>query len=531
MPAPSMDYDAYRLLVQEVKDYAIYMLDPKGTILSWNAGAQRLKGYAPEEIIGKHFSIFYEKQDVLNKEPQRELEAAAMEGRVEDEGWRVRKDGTRFWANVVITALHDEKGKLRGFAKVTRDITDRRKTEEMLREQAAQLERRVQERTLDLEKANRMKDEFIATLSHELRTPITSITGWVQMLQEGSLTPLQQRKALEVIDRNLATQAQLIDDLLNVSRIVAGKLGIDMQSVYPAPLVDEAIDSLLPTAKAKSIKVTRDLDESIGPMQIDPPRFHQIIWNLLINAVKFTPKKGHIHISLKRLNSSALLHVSDSGEGIDPEFLPYIFDRFQQADRSYARKHGGLGVGLTIVKYLVEMHGGTVYAESEGLGKGSTFSIKLPIPALASPATAAAKQQSETDKAALKGARILIVEDEPDTREMLVHALKQRGAKPLAAESAKQALRLLEKEDCDLVVSDIGMPGVDGYMFMRKMRVAKSAVSKLPAIALTAYAAGEDRRLATEAGFNAHIAKPISLTELIHVIGKLLGPSKIERMI
>jgi PAS domain S-box-containing protein len=220
-----MDYDAYRLLVQEVKDYAIFMLDPKGTILSWNAGAQRLKGYAPEDIIGKHFSIFYEKQDVLNKKPQRELEAAAMEGRVEDEGWRVRKDGTRFWANVVITALHDEKGKLRGFAKVTRDITDRRKTEDMLREQAAQLERRVQERTLDLEKANRMKDEFIATLSHELRTPITSITGWVQMLQEGGLTPPQQRKALEVIDRNLATQAQLIDDLLNVARIVAGKLG------------------------------------------------------------------------------------------------------------------------------------------------------------------------------------------------------------------------------------------------------------------------------------------------------------------
>lgn len=273
MATPSMDYDAYRLLVQEVRDYAIFMLGPKGKILSWNAGAQRLKGYTPEEIVGKHFSIFYEKDDVADKKPQHELERASMDGRVEDEGWRVRKDGSRFWANVVITAMHDDKGKLRGFAKITRDVTDRRKAEDALRNQAALLERRVRERTAQLEKANRTKDEFIATLSHELRTPITSITGWVQMLQEGSLTPPQQRKALEVIDRNLVTQAQLIDDLLNVSRIVAGKLRIDLQPIYPGPVIEEAIDSLLPTMKAKSMKLTRDLDSRIGPMQIDPARF------------------------------------------------------------------------------------------------------------------------------------------------------------------------------------------------------------------------------------------------------------------
>ena len=498
MSTPSMEYDLYRLLVQEVKDYAIFMLDPKGKVVSWNAGAQRLKGYTPDEIIGKHFSTFYEKHDIAKKRPQRELETASMEGRVEDEGWRVRKDGTRFWANVVITALHDEKGKLRGFAKITRDMTGRRKGEDALREQAAQLEKRVQERTLELEKANRAKDEFIATLSHELRTPITSITGWVQMLQEGSLTPPQQRKALEVIDRNLATQAQLIDDLLNVSRIVAGKLRIDMQPVYPALLVEEAIDSVLPAVKAKSMKLTRDLDASIGPMQIDPPRFHQIIWNLLTNALKFTPKRGHVHVSLKRVSSSALLRISDSGEGIDPEFLPYVFDRFQQADASYARKHGGLGVGLTIVKYLVELHGGTVSAESTGIGKGSTFTVTLPIPALTSRTDAFEKQRSGNDKAALKDARILIVEDEADTREMLAHALKQRGAKPVGADSAKQAFQLLEKDGWDLVISDIGMPEVDGYTFMRKVRAMKSSVSKIPAIALTAYAGEEDRKLAND---------------------------------
>jgi hypothetical protein len=374
------------------------MLDPSGKILSWNAGAQRMKGYSPEGVIGKHFSMFYEPDEVAHKKPQRELATASMEGRVEDERWRLRKDGTRFWANVVITALHDEKGKLRGFAKVTRDMTEQRKAEDSLREHAAQLEKRVEKRTLELEKANRMKDEFIATLSHELRTQKTSITGWVQMLQEGNLTPTQQRKALEVIDRNLATQAQLIDDLLNVSRIVAGKLRVEMQSVYPAPLVEESIDSVLPTAKAKGLKVTQDLDNTIGPMQIDPPRFHQIIWNLLTNALKFTPKHGRIHITLKRLGSSALLQVSDSGEGIDPDFLPRIFDRFQQADVTYTRKRGGLGVGLTIVKYLVEMHGGTVTAESGGIGKGSTFSVTLPIPALALNNSTNAKQPGQAGR-------------------------------------------------------------------------------------------------------------------------------------
>src|SRR3989475_5256215 len=456
------EYDAYRLLVQEVKGYAIFLLDTKGRILSWNSGAQRLKGYTQKEIIGQHFSIFYSKDDLANKKPQRELEKALTEGRVEDEGWRLRKDGTRFWANVVITALHDEKGKLRGFAKITRDLTERQKTEELLREQTDVLERRVNERTAELEQANRMKDEFIATLSHELRTPITSITGWVQMLEAGELTREQQAKAFEVIDRNLAAQAQLIDDLLNVSAIVAGKMRLAMQLVYPAPLIAQAIESLLPTVEAKRLKLTRDLDAGLGPLRIDPVRFHQVIWNLLTNALKFTPKKGHIHVSLKRINSHALLQVSDSGEGIDSEFLPYIFDRFRQADASRSRKHGGLGVGLTIAKYLVELHGGTIYAESEGVGKGSTFNVTLPIPAV-SVRPASGRKHAAQHKSALKGARILLIEDEEDTREMIAEALKQRGAKPVQASSARKAFDLLKQEPYDLVISDIGMPDIDGY--------------------------------------------------------------------
>ncbi len=516
------DYDAYRLLVQEVKDYAIFLIDTKGRIQSWNTGAQRLKGYTQKEIIGQHFSIFYTRDDLAHKKPQRKLETALTEGRVEDEGWRLRKDGTRFWANVVITALHDEKGKLRGFAKITRDLTEHRKTEELLREQTSVLERRVNERTAELEKANRMKDEFIATLSHELRTPITSITGWMQMLEAGELTREQQAKAFEVIDRNLAAQAQLIDDLLNVSGIVAGKMRLEMQLVYPAPLIEEAIDSLLPTVEAKRLKLTRDLDAGLGPLRIDPTRFHQVIWNLLTNALKFTRKKGHIHVSLKRINSNALLQISDSGEGIDSKFLPYIFDRFRQADASRSRKHGGLGVGLTIAKYLVELHGGTIYAESEGIGKGSTFNITLPIPAV-SVRPASGRKHAEHRKSELKGARILLIEDEEDTREMIAQALKQRGAKPVQASSARKAFDLLKQEPYDLVISDIGMPDIDGYAFIRKLRSMKSRVSKVPAIALTAYAGEQDRKLTLEAGFNTHIPKPIALTELVRVIGKLVG--------
>ncbi len=499
-----LDYDAYRLLVQEVKDYAIFLLDTKGRIQSWNTGAQRLKGYTQKEIIGQHFSIFYTRDDLAHKKPQRKLETALTEGRVEDEGWRLRKDGTRFWANVVITALHDEKGKLRGFAKITRDLTEHRKTEELLREQTNVLERRVNERTAELEKANRMKDEFIA------------------MLEAGELTREQQAKAFEVIDRNLAAQAQLIDDLLNVSGIVAGKMRLEMQLVYPAPLIEEAIDSLLPTVEAKRLKLTRDLDAGLGPLRIDPTRFHQVIWNLLTNALKFTRKKGHIHVSLKRINSNALLQISDSGEGIDSKFLPYIFDRFRQADASRSRKHGGLGVGLTIAKYLVELHGGTIYAESEGIGKGSTFNITLPIPAV-SVRPASGRKHAEHRKSELKGARILLIEDEEDTREMIAQALKQRGAKPVQASSARKAFDLLKQEPYDLVISDIGMPDIDGYAFIRKLRSMKSRVSKVPAIALTAYAGEQDRKLTLEAGFNTHIPKPIALTELVRVIGKLVG--------
>lgn len=514
-------------MVQEIKDYAIFVLDPKGRIVTWNAGAQRLKGYTREEVIGRHFSIFYPAVDRENKKAQHELEIAVTEGRVEDEGWRLRKDGTRFWANVVITPLYDHDGRLRGFAKVTRDLTERKKAEERKAQEAELLEDRVKERTVELgllnqelEEANRMKDEFIATLSHELRTPLTAVTGWVQLLRSGELSDTQQEKALEVIYRNLTVQEQLINDLLNVSRIVTGRMKIELQPAYPAPMIEEAIDSLRPTIEAKSLRLTLDLDSRVGPIQLDPPRFHQIVWNLVSNAVKFTPKKGHIHVSLKRLNSRLTFQVADSGEGIDKRFLPYVFERFRQADSSRARPHGGLGIGLAIAKHLVELHGGTIFAESEGVGKGSAFSVTLPIPAMSARVSSGVTNADESS-ASLKGKKLLVVEDEVDTREMIAHAVKQQGATVIQTGSGEDALRQLKESRFDLLISDIGMPGMDGNELIRKVRSMKGTLSRIPAIALTAYASDDDRRLSLEAGFDRHLSKPVTLVELIRIAAKL----------
>jgi PAS domain S-box-containing protein len=527
LPPRQADLESYKLLIQEVKDYAIFMLDVDGTILTWNIGAERLKGYKPQEIIGQHFSRFYSQHDIDSGKPDNELKIAASEGRVEDEGWRLRKDGTRFWANVVITALRDSTGVLRGFAKVTRDMTNRMRAEQELRDARNELERRVMERTLalqkinqDLESADRMKDEFLATLSHELRTPLTAIVGWVQMLRGGNLTEAQSLRALEVIDRNLTVQTQLIDDLLNISRIISGKLKVEPQLVYPTPLVEETIESVRPSIDAKQLHLEIDMDIGLGPLRLDVARFQQIVWNLLTNAVKFTPREGFIRVSLGRVSSQAVLTVGDSGEGIAVDFLPFVFDRFSQADSSRSRKHGGLGLGLSIVRHLVELHGGTVGVESQGPGMGTTFSVTLPIPGVAQ--FRAISNLKENGKLAnLEGLRVLVLEDEVDTREMVVAALQSSGAVVKEAKNVGEALRLLEGMKLDVVVSDIGMPDVDGYAFMRTVRKTNKTFKRIPAVALTAYAGEEHRQASIDAGFDAHISKPVALPELIRTVAAL----------
>jgi PAS domain S-box-containing protein len=446
--SPAADALIYQRLVKEIRDYAIFMLDPKGFIRTWNAGAERLKGYKPEEIVGRHFSCFFSEQDIREGKPERELKMALAEGRLEDEGWRLRKDGSRFWANVVITAIYDDNGAHIGFAKVTRDLTERRAAEESLRAERVELQERVEDRTAalatanlaladankelvranaELERASRMKDQFLAVLSHELRTPLTSVYGWLSLLQAGKVEQSKVMNVLQVIERNVKAQTQLVDDLLNVSRIITGNLRIAPQWIDPLSVVRAAVDCIRPAAMAKNINIAVEAGDS-EPIFADPDRLQQVIWNLLTNAVKFTGKGGEVKVEVARVASKIQISVGDTGQGIAPEFVPHVFERFSQADTSTTRKVGGLGLGLSIVRHIVEMHGGTVSARSEGLGRGTTMIIQFPIPAIRQ------REKSSVlhDEApSLEGLKVMVVEDEADTREMLEEALQSYGASVL----------------------------------------------------------------------------------------------------
>jgi PAS domain S-box-containing protein len=380
--------EIYRLLVNEIQDYAIFMLDRSGIVMTWNNGAERLTGYKASEIIGSHFSCFFRPEDIQAGWPNRELETALKQGRSEDEGWRVRKDGGRFWANVVLTALYDEEENHRGFAKITRDVSKRREAEIELRELHNQLEKRVQERTVELglanrelAEANRTKDNFLATLSHELRTPLTSAFGWVQLLRGGGMDAGQQRRGLDIIDRNLRAQIKLIDDLLNVSHIAAGKIRLDLRQADALQIIRAAVDSVRPIAKEKRVDVRFSVRRGVHSVEaaVDAARLQQVFSNLLTNAVKFTPSGGRIQVRLDRSDTRLIVRVSDTGEGIPAEFMPHVFERFRQADSSQSRRHGGLGIGLSLVRQLVELHGGTVQVESAGKGQGATFIVSLPL--------------------------------------------------------------------------------------------------------------------------------------------------------
>jgi PAS domain S-box-containing protein len=406
----SESFDPYRLVVQDETGYAICILDENGHILTWNVGSHRLKGYAAAEVIGEHFSMFYSPEDLRQNKPDRDLCEATRSGRIEQEGWRLRKDGSRFWATVVITALRDKAGTLRGFGQVTTDVTARCKTDEELqqalhrlrdeviarafleselRELRASLDLRVQDRIrqlsetiAELENASRIKDDFLVTISHELLTPLTSMNGWAHMLREGKLSGVQAQHALEVIYENIQTQKRLIEDLLTVSRAASGKLSVNPQLVNPAPIIEQIAESARPAIETKRLRLELDLDFQLGLVRVDPMRMQQMLGNLLTNAVKFTPPGGCIRVQLKRGEAQAIISVSDTGEGIAAEFLPYVFDRFRQSDLSGSRRHGGLGLGLSIVRHLVELHGGIISVHSLGRGQGSTFSVHLPMPAL-----------------------------------------------------------------------------------------------------------------------------------------------------
>jgi PAS domain S-box-containing protein len=770
---PTQSAELFNLIVENIKDYAVFMTDPAGRLVSWNPGVERLLGYTESEFVGQSGDIIFTPEDVAAGVPVKEMQSARANGAAEDKRWHRRKDDSRFWANGMMMSLKNEDGSLRGFAKVMRDetaqrladeklegtkrrvenilesitdaffaldhdwrfiylnpqseqllrrrrsellgkiiwhefpeavgtrfdenyrkavseqstvvfedfyppldawfevraypseeglsvyfhnIDERKRTEEDLRKseeryrmlftsidegfcvvevifdenqravdyrflefnpafekqtglknavgrtireftpnheefwfeiygkialtgEAVRFEHRAaalnrwydvyafrigdpaenkvaiifndilekkraenereklfgseREARAQAEKANRLKDEFLATLSHELRTPLNSILGWSQMLQNGNFGEKQREKALSIIERNARSQSQLIDDILDVSRIVTGKLRLSIGAVDLPEVIMAAVDAAGPAAEAKHIRVQTFFDPRADQISGDPDRIQQVVWNLLSNAIKFTPKDGQVQVRLERVHSHVEIVVIDTGVGIEPEFLPFVFDRFRQSDASTTRRQGGLGLGLAIVRQLVELHGGTVSVESRGQGHGATFTVKLPLLPLrtepeseAPPSVHPAAQTNESPNCPpeLSGLRVLLVDDEPDSRDLLNFMLESCGAEVAPAASAAEAFKLIRSEKFDVVVSDIGMPDEDGYSLIRKIRdLPDGEGGNVPAIALTAYARAEDRVRAIRSGFQMHIAKPVEPAELIAVVANLTG--------
>jgi PAS domain S-box-containing protein len=518
------------LLIESVRDYAIFILDPEGNIATWNLGARRIKGYEDEEIIGKHFSLFYPDEDVAARKPERELELAREHGSTEDEGWRVRKDGTRFWAHVVITALHDASGRLRGFAKITRDITEEMLAEEtrlaMLEQReklllAEDAKRRAETSYQAAQESNRAKDEFLMTLSHELRTPMTAILGWARLLPEIPHGDPLFDEAVASITRSASLQARLIDDILDISRIVAGKLHLADDIVPVERLVRDAVDGVRTPARERDIAIDTSLEAGVDSIVGDASRLHQILLNLLTNAVKFTPHGGRIEILGRRTDGSIQIEVRDNGEGIAPEFLERIFEPFRQAENPRIRLHGGLGLGLSIVRRLAEAHGGTVTAFSEGRGKGATFTLTLPIKPPVSRAADPPVERQDPRPKQLEGVRIILVEDEPETRHYIAATLKMAGAEVFLCDSAATALKAWERGRPDILLTDIGMPGVDGYELTRDVR-ARDGGQGVKIVALSAFPASS---LDDAAHLDAYLTKPIDPHELVAELSRIAHPT------
>jgi PAS domain S-box-containing protein len=505
-------------IVQSSED-AIVGKTLDGTIISWNTGAEAVFGYTAAEALGASVTMLLPPERL--GEERRILASLARGERVPHfETQRVRKDGTIIDVSLSVSPIKDGTGRVVGGAKIARDVTERKRLEV---EQRALLAKEQAARAL-AESASRAKDVFLATISHELRAPLSPIVTWAKMLRQGTLEEKQRERAVEVIERNATAQAQLIDDLLDVSRIVSGKLRLQVTSVDLCDVVSAACEVVRPAADAKQISLQSLLDSDVGAVAGDPHRLQQVVWNLLSNAIKFTPKGGRVRVMLERVDSHVDIVVSDTGQGFSGEFEPHLFERFQQADTGAARSHGGLGLGLAIVRHIVEMHGGTVTARSDGEGLGATFRVRLPREAVARsepserhPTLSGRPVDSHLMR--LDDLRVLVVDDDPDSSEAVAMLLATQGAEVRVAGSAAAALDELGLWMPDVMVSDIGMPGEDGYSLLAKVRALPPPVGDLQAIALTAYATTDDRVRSFSAGFQAHMAKPVDSSELVAIVG------------
>jgi two-component system, chemotaxis family, CheB/CheR fusion protein len=514
--------------VVESSDDAIVAIDLDGVIASWNQGAERLFGYTTQEAIGQPLTMLIppERFGVEESILQRLRRGEHLE---HFETVRQRKDGSAVAISLTVSPITNTQGEVIGTSRIARDITERKRAEEAIR---AAYEQESAARA-EAELANRLKDEFLATVSHELRSPLNSILGWSRMLSEKRLDEEKSARALEIIQNNAHAQNQLIGDLLDVSSIITGKSRLEMRVVELPPIIEAAMDVVRPAADAKKIKFISALDPT-GPVSGDPDRLQQVVWNLLSNAVKFTPVEGEITIRLEREGAHVRLAVSDTGEGIEPGFLPFVFDRFRQFEGRPTRVHGGLGLGLAIVRHLVEAHGGTVSAASRGRGQGATFTVTLPL-------AARRGESSKIDGGRLAGdgeipqshallpdhlrdLRVLVVDDEAEARNLLGLMLTSYEAEVRECGSAAEALQMLDEWRPNVLVSDIGMPIEDGYELMRKVRArGPEGGGLVPALALTAYARVEDARRALEAGYQAHMPKPVAPDELATAVASLAG--------
>ncbi|MBX9679334.1 MAG: response regulator [Gemmataceae bacterium] len=506
--------DQLRLLVHGTNEYAIFLLDAEGYVATWNPGAHRLKGYTADEIIGRHFSTFYPKEATDRGWPAQELKLAAADGKCEDEGWRVRKDGSTFWANVMITALKDESGRLLGFAKVTRDLTERKHNEDSLRQARDELEVKVMDRTRDLSEANaqlaesaRRKDQFLAMLAHELRNPLAPVMNGLQMLR---LSPADQgmlNRARDMMERQIRHLTRLVDDLLDVSRITHGKIPIRRQQIDLTAHVRAAAEDRRPLLEQAGLRLDLDLAETPLWVAGDPVRLSQVLNNLLDNAVKFRNGGDRVTVRLTADPDGrcATMEVRDHGIGIAPDLFPRLFEVFSQADRSLDRSRGGLGVGLSVVKGLVELHGGEVRAESDGPGQGAAFIVRLP---LKHEVPAIGQTSGNSQEKAAEPLRILIVEDNRDAAESMRMLLEVIGHRVQTASDGLEGVEMARHWRPDVVLCDIGLPGLDGYGVADALR-HDPATARARLIAVTGYGHDEDRERTKEAGFDYHLTKPV----------------------
>lgn len=494
--------ETFRMLVESVKDYAIFMLDPDGHVMSWNSGASYIKGYRRDEIIGEHFSRFYPADDVRVGKPELELEIARREGRVEDEGWRVRKDGTLFWANVTITAIYDDTSTLRGFAKVTRDMSERKRLEE-------------------LERSGRRMNEFLATLSHELRNPLAPVRNalTVMRLRPGDLTA--NEKSLGLIDRQVTHLTRLVDDLLDVGRIASGKIDLRRESIDACEVVALGIEAAQPALDAKSQTVNINADPGALPLFVDKTRIVQVIQNLLLNAAKFSPPASPIVISIHAQGRTLVIQIIDRGRGISRDSLDDIFNLFVQEDRPGSNAQGGLGIGLSLCRSLVEMHGGSITAMSEGAGLGSTLTVRLPMASSAD----SAERADDSGATGTRPLRVLLVDDNRDAADSMAMLLEMSGHEVALAYDGMEAVHAAARIRPDVALIDLAMPGMDGFAVIHALR-DMPALSETRYIALTGFGQASDRQQTQDAGFHAHLVKPVDLDKLLATIADLGAAAK-----